>query len=78
MAKPVFEKAIQQLEKIVEELESAEIPLEKAIQRFEEGTRLARACTRQLDDIEKRITVLMQTDQGEMVEADFNATEKSI
>lgn len=77
MARQSFEKAMQQLEKIVEELEAGDIPLEKAIQRFEEGTRLAQACNRQLDEIEKRITLLTQTAPEEVIETGFTEETES-
>ena len=40
MAKKTFEQSMQQLEQIVQELESGDLPLEKAIKKFEEGTQL--------------------------------------
>ena len=37
MPKQTFEKSLEQLEQIIQELEAGDLPLEKAIQRFEEG-----------------------------------------
>jgi exodeoxyribonuclease VII small subunit len=68
MAQPSFEAAFKQLEKIVAELESGDPPLETAIRKFEEGMRLARLCSRKLDETEKRISVLMETDDGRVEE----------
>jgi exodeoxyribonuclease VII small subunit len=45
MAKQTFEKAMEQLEEIVQELESVDLPLEKAIKKFEEGVQLAKFCS---------------------------------
>ena len=45
MPKQTFEKSIQQLEEIVQELESGDLPLEKAIHRFEEGISLSKRCS---------------------------------
>ena len=39
-----FEKALERLEKIVEELESGNIPLEEALKKYEEGVKLCRIC----------------------------------
>ena len=50
---------MKQLEQIVQEMESGDLPLEKAIQKFEEGIRLTRYCTEKLDETEKRVTLLM-------------------
>ena len=58
--KQTFEKALQQLEGIVKELESGELPIEDAMKKFEEGIRMSRFCTQKLDEIEKKITVLME------------------
>lgn len=68
MAQPTFETAFKQLEKIVADLESGDPPLETAIRKFEEGMRLARLCSRKLDETEKRISKLTQTDDGRIEE----------
>lgn len=71
MPKQTFEKSIQKLEEIVQELESGDLPLEKAIQRFEEGMKLSKQCSNMLDETEKKITVLVQ-------EMDGNISEKPL
>ena len=68
MAQQSFESAMNQLERIVAELESGEPPLEAAIRKFEEGMRLARFCSRKLDETEKRISVLMEDGDGRLTE----------
>ena len=72
-AKPSFEKAINDLEKIVKALESGDLPLEKALEKFEAGIKLSRYCTETLDEAEKRITLLMADETGEPVEKPFDA-----
>ncbi len=72
-AKPTFEKAIQQLEDIARELEAGDIPLEKALKRFEEGMKLSRLCSRQLDEAERKITLLVEDENGGLAEQDFEA-----
>jgi exodeoxyribonuclease VII small subunit len=64
MAKQTFENALKQLEKIVQELESGDITLEKSLKKFEEGMSLSKYCTGKLDDMEKRITILTKDKQG--------------
>jgi exodeoxyribonuclease VII small subunit len=64
MAKKTFETAIKQLEQIVQELETGDIPLEKAIKKFEEGIQISKYCSEKLDESEKRITLLMQDSKG--------------
>jgi exodeoxyribonuclease VII small subunit len=55
-----FEDSLKRLETIVEELESGELSLEDSIARYEEGVRLSRGLTAQLDDAEKRIERLAE------------------
>ena len=66
MANQTFEKAMNKLEIIVQELESTDLPLEKAIKKFEEGVRLSKFCSEKLDETEKRITILLK-DQNDRV-----------
>lgn len=72
MAKKTFEQSLKQLEKIVQELESGDLPLEKAIKKFEEGIQLSKFCSRKLDETEKRIHLLMRDEEGDVKEAPFN------
>ncbi len=67
MAEVSFEKALQQLEKIVEALEAGSLPLEESLKRYEEGVRLVRACQDRLQKVEKRIEVLRKNLDGSLV-----------
>ena len=58
MAEMKFDQALKHLEKLVEEMEEEEVPLEKSLQKYEEGTKLARICLEKLDRAEKRIEIL--------------------
>jgi exodeoxyribonuclease VII small subunit len=62
-APPSFEKALTRLEEIVSQLESAEVPLEKALAWYEEGVGLARFCAEQLKHAERRVEILEDTGQ---------------
>ena len=53
--KPSFEESLAELEKIVSEMESGQLPLDEMMRRFEEGQKLAASCTRELDAIRRRI-----------------------
>jgi len=59
-----FEDALARLEKIVEQLEQGDTPLDEAIKLFEEGMNLARQCSKQLDDAEKKLQALVKTESG--------------
>ena len=76
MPKQTFEKSIRQLEEIVQELESGDLPLEKAMHRFEEGIGLSKQCAKMLDETEKRISVLVQDTDGALTEKPFSADEQ--
>ena len=71
MAKKTFEQAIKQLEQIVQDLESGDMPLEKAIKTFEDGIQLSKFCSEKLDETEKRITILLKDQNGQVVDKPF-------
>lgn len=66
-----FEDAICQLEQIVSRLEKGDISLEESIQNFQLGIELSRYCAAKLDEAEKKISILLQDDEGNLVEKDF-------
>ena len=78
MAKKTFEMAMKQLEQIVQELETGDIPLEKAIKKFEEGIQISKYCSEKLDASEKKITLLMQDSDGEKLSEIPFVTENQI
>jgi len=53
-----FEAGLEQLEAIVKEMESGDLPLERALELFERGTKLSEACRKQLEEAETRIELL--------------------
>ena len=59
-----FEQAIERLEKIVADMEAAELPLEDVLKKYEEGTRLVRFCNQKLEEAEKKIEVLTKKADG--------------
>jgi len=60
-----FEEALAQLSALVERLESGEMPLEESVAAFEQGVKLTRRCEALLDQAEKRLQVLSDSDSGE-------------
>lgn len=66
-----LEDLIAHLETLVKSLESEDLDLEKSIQAFEEGVRIARECHRRLDDAERRVEVLRRLPSGEVVSEPF-------
>ncbi len=71
MAKMTFETAMKQLEKIVQGLEEGDLTLDNALKKFEEGMRLAKFCSEQLDQADKQIALLLKDEQGNLSESDF-------
>ena len=75
-AKPEsFEKNIERLDAIVRQLEDADLPLEKALQIYEEGMKLSEVCQKQLQEAEGRIQVLMKRAGGKIVAEPFEQEE---
>lgn len=70
-----FEQSLEQLEKIVSELESGDLPLEESIKRFEEGMKLSKLCSQILDDTEKKIIMLVKKNDGDVAEVPFPELE---
>jgi exodeoxyribonuclease VII small subunit len=66
-----FEASLEALEKIVEELEQGDLPLEKSLELFEQGIGLSRQCQERLSQAERRIEVLLRDNQGRPVVSAF-------
>jgi len=77
MAKKTFEKAMMALEQIVKELETGELPLEKAFEKFEEGVKLSKFCSEKLNETEKRVTLLLKDREGDVLEQPFLSEDAS-
>lgn len=67
-----FEESLEKLEVIVKKLESGEVPLDEAIDNFNEAMKLAKNCDLKLKNAEEAITKLVK-DNGEVV--DFKVEE---
>jgi exodeoxyribonuclease VII small subunit len=70
-----FEECLQRLEKIVDELEKSEIPLENALALFEEGIRLSNSCRKELEDAEGKVEILLKQN-GKLQPEPFDASER--
>lgn len=69
--KKTFEESMTRLEAIVSALERGEAPLEESLSLFEEGTKLAAACAKQLDQAEQKVIKLSKGPDGAPVEQPF-------
>ena len=63
-----FDKALAQLEKIVQEMEGGSLPLEKMMEQFEEGMRLIALCSAKLNEVEKKIEIMVK--KGDKITAE--------
>jgi exodeoxyribonuclease VII small subunit len=72
-----FEQAIQRLEKIVADMEAAELPLEDVLKKYEEGTYLVRFCNLKLEEAEKKIELLTRKADGSVSLKPFQAENVS-
>ena len=77
MAQKTFEQSMKQLERIVQELEDGDLPLEKAIKKFEEGIKLTQLCSAKLDETEKKVSILMKDAAGQMAAKPFRPEDDS-
>jgi exodeoxyribonuclease VII small subunit len=74
---PKFEECLDRLEKIVNELEKGEIPLERAVALFEEGVSLSNSCRKELEQAEGKVEILLRQN-GKLQPAPFEpATDRA-
>ncbi|ARK31392.1 exodeoxyribonuclease VII small subunit [Halalkalibacter krulwichiae] len=69
-----FEEAMSELERVVEQLEQGDVPLEKAISMFQEGMALSKQCHEKLEKVEKQMDQILHED-GEMELLSFQEDE---
>lgn len=72
-----FEEALQQLEKLVEQMESPELPLETIVEKYETGMKLVAACTEKLQAAEKRISLLTKKKDGSLEDGSLGDSESA-
>lgn len=72
-----FEKALEDLEKIVEAMECGELTLDQALKKYEEGVSLVRACQAKLAETGKKIEVLTKSLDGPLKKEAFEGEKAS-
>ena len=75
MAEPSFEEGLDNLEKIVEQLEEGNLSLEETLKKFEEGIKLSRLCSKKLKQAQKKVSMLTRDEGGDMKEVPFVEAE---
>ena len=71
-----FETSLEELERIVRELERGDLPLEKSLELFEQGVKLSRACQERLSEAERRIEILTRDSQGRATVSAFESEDE--
>ena len=61
-----FEETIEELEGVVEKLESGELSLEDSLAAFESGVRLIKICNQKLGEVEKKVELLVKDKEGKL------------
>ena len=69
-----FEENLELLESVVTSLENGNLKLDESLEKFKEGIELTNKCTKKLEDAEKQIKILIETDNG-IKEEDFDSEE---
>lgn len=69
---PSFELSLKKLEQMVSQLEKGDAPIEDQLKTFEQGVALSRDCLKELDSIEKKVQILLENQNGELVTKPFN------
>jgi exodeoxyribonuclease VII small subunit len=74
-APPTFEAALKRLEEVLDSLEHGNLSLEEAVQAFEEGVGLIRFCQGKLDEVERRVELLLKEAGGNFFTKPFPEEE---
>jgi exodeoxyribonuclease VII small subunit len=71
MAEKKFEEAMQRLEEIVESLEDSDLSLNDSLKIFEEGVKLIGFCSKRLEEVEQKVTMLVKENEGKYTQQPF-------
>lgn len=73
-----FEEAISELEEIVEKLEKGDLTLDESVEFFQRGVELSKYCSKKLDEVEKKISVLVMDENGLIKEETFQEDKNEL
>lgn len=73
-----FEQGLERLEKVVQELETGDLALERALELFEEGMKLSVACRKKLEEAENRVEILLKKSDGKIAAEPFRIGEEEV
>jgi exodeoxyribonuclease VII small subunit len=75
MAQKKFEDAMKKLEKIVQDLENGDLPLEDSLKGFEEGMKLVKFCSEKLEEADQKVRLLVKESEGKYSTQPFDPEE---
>ncbi|MFC1807497.1 exodeoxyribonuclease VII small subunit [Candidatus Omnitrophota bacterium] len=75
MAEQKFEDALRELETIVDNLENGDLNLDEAIKKYEEGMKLSGSCYKKLQEIQKKVEVLVKDSSGKLLTKNFSSSD---
>jgi exodeoxyribonuclease VII small subunit len=64
----LFEESLAELEKLVEQMEKGDLPLEEALESFERGVNLTRTCQKALQEAEQKVQILLEKNGKQTLE----------
>jgi len=64
----LFEDSLAELEKLVEQMEQGDIPLEESLKSFERGIKLTRTCQKSLHEAEQKVQILLEKNGQQTLE----------
>lgn len=71
MEKFDFEALMEELQQVVNSLEKGDLSLDESVEIFQRGIKLSKLCAKKLDEVEKKVTILLEQDNGYIKEQDF-------
>ena len=76
MSKERFEEAFKKLEAIVNKMEGGDLSLEESLKLFEEGMRLSKLCSQKLTEVQKKVELLIKSEDGSLKTRPFPLDEE--
>lgn len=73
--KLTFEESISKLEEIASQLDGGDVTLDESLALFEKGIKLSKNCQKMLDEAEKKVSILMTDENGEIQKEEFGDLE---
>lgn len=67
-----FEKSLDKIKKIVDELENSDLSMDKSIEKFEQGTKLIKECYKKLEEVKKKVELIVVDSKEEISFEEFD------